>query len=298
MKKALLGMIAVCVVCSHTAHAQALPSLLVPSNPESAAIAAASVAREANAFAVDNNAAAISLSEKRFAIGASWNFWAPEQAANQIAGFSTYGRFGERIGIGLSGKYVIEKPMDISSASGGILGSFTPSEIIGNLAVSVKLIDGLAVALTGKIINSSIGEGLSGTAFGTDISVAWHRKAISAGAAVCNLGSKISYGKESYSLPTLAKAGAAYTAFGLTASIEADYLFSGALAAGIGLEYNLFNVGFLRAGYHYGQQNMGLPSFASAGAGIRFAGLEFAATWLTASKTIGNSLMFGLAYSF
>ena len=299
MKKIILSILVACAMPALSASAQALSSLLIPSAPEYAAMGGASVALEAGAFAAENNAAAMSLSDDSFAVAAGYGLWAPETAGSQLAGLGAFARVGERVGIGLSGRYTMEKPMNISSAAGGILGTFAPSELGANLAVSVKVIDGLSVGVTGKFVRSSIGEELSGSAFGADISVAWRKDGLSAGAAVCNLGSKVKYGDSSYSMPMLVKAGAAYGAdFGLTASVEADYLFSGAFAAGLGLEYNLFDIGFLRAGYHYGDKSQGLASFASLGAGVQFAGVELSAAWLTASPTLGNSLLFSLGYSF
>ena len=299
MKKIILSILVACAMPALSASAQALSSLLIPSAPEYAAMGGASVALEAGAFAAENNAAAMSLSDDSFAVAAGYGLWAPETAGSQLMGLGAFARVGERVGIGLSGRYTMEKPMNISSAAGGILGTFTPSEFGANLAVSVKVIDGLSVGVTGKFVRSSIGEELSGSAFGADVSVAWRKDGLSAGAAVCNLGSKLKYGDSSYSMPMLVKAGAAYSAdFGLTASVEADYLFSGAFAAGLGLEYNLFDIGFLRAGYHYGDKNQGLASFASLGAGVQFAGVELSAAWLTASPTLGNSLLFSLGYSF
>lgn len=299
MKKIILSILVACAMPALSASAQALSSLLIPSAPEYAAMGGASVALEAGAFAAENNAAAMSLSDDSFAVAAGYGLWAPETAGSQLAGLGAFARVGERVGIGLSGRYTMEKPMNISSAAGGILGTFTPSELGANLAVSVKVIDGLSVGVTGKFVRSSIGEELSGSAFGADISVAWRKDGLSAGAAVCNLGSKLKYGDSSYSMPMLVKAGAAYSPdFGLTASVEADYLFSGAFAAGLGLEYNLFDIGFLRAGYHYGDKSQGLASFASLGAGVQFAGVELSAAWLTASPTLGNSLLFSLGYSF
>lgn len=299
MKKIILSILVACAMPALSASAQALSSLLIPSAPEYAAMGGASVALEAGAFAAENNAAAMSLSDDSFAVAAGYGLWAPETAGSQLMGLGAFARVGERVGIGLSGRYTMEKPMNISSAAGGILGTFTPSELGANLAVSVKVIDGLSVGVTGKFVRSSIGEELSGSAFGADVSVAWRKDGLSAGAAVCNLGSKVKYGDNSYSMPMLVKAGAAYSAdFGLTASVEADYLFSGAFAAGLGLEYNLFDIGFLRAGYHYGDKSQGLASFASLGAGVQFAGVELSAAWLTASPTLGNSLLFSLGYSF
>lgn len=55
---------------------------------------------------------------------------------------------------------------------------------------------------------------------------------------------------------------------------------------------------FLRAGYHYGTQDKGLPSFASAGLGVKFFGVELNAAYLFASDAIGGTMTFGLGYSF
>lgn len=57
-------------------------------------------------------------------------------------------------------------------------------------------------------------------------------------------------------------------------------------------------IAFLRAGYHYGTQDKGLPSFASAGLGLKFAGVELNAAYLFASEALGGTMTFGLGYSF
>ncbi len=57
-------------------------------------------------------------------------------------------------------------------------------------------------------------------------------------------------------------------------------------------------IAFLRVGYHYSTQDKGLPSFASAGLGLKFAGVELNAAYLFASEALGNTMTFGLGYSF
>ena len=79
---------------------------------------------------------------------------------------------------------------------------------------------------------------------------------------------------------------------------EADYLFAGALMAGFGLEYCIQQIAFLRAGFHYGDAAKALPTFVSLGAGVQFACVHLDLSFLTASKTLGNSLMVGLGYAF
>lgn len=299
MKKKISAILSAFILAVLPAGAQALSSLLIPSDPESAAVAGTSAGRAAGAFAVDNNAAAISLSDTRAAVGAVYSLWAPETARNNIFGAGGFVRLGDRIGIGISGRYNNDRPVDISSASGSITGSFRPSEFSVSAAVSVRIVEGLSAAFTGKVFQSSIMEGVSGTAFGADISLAWKHGPWQAGAVLCNVGTDIKYGENSYPLPMLVKAGASWTAgFGLSASLEADYLFSGAFMAGLGLEYTLLDIVSIRAGYHYGDDSKGLASFASAGLGIRLAGLSLSAAYLTASPTLGNSLLVGIGYDF
>lgn len=299
MKKTIPIIISACLIAGLDAGAQALSSMLVPSDPESAAMGGTSVARCANAFVLDNNAAAISLSEKTFAIGVSYGHWAPETSSYNNIGLGAFVRVGDRVGIGISGKYITDRPMDITTESGAVTGRFTPHDLTGSAAVSVQIVNGVSVALTARIAGSSIGEGLSGTAFCADLSAAWHGKSFRAGAALCNAGSRISYGGDSYALPMSVKAGAAWkSSFGLEADIEADYLFSGAFMAGAGLEYSIFDIGFVRAGYHYGDRTEGLASFVSAGVGVRFKGFNLDFTFITASPTLNNTLLCGLGYSF
>ena len=124
------------------------------------------------------------------------------------------------------------------------------------------------------------------------------KDAFSAALGVCNVGSALSYGGESYALPMFAKAGAAYSASGFTASAEVDYLFSGALMAGVGAEYCIVDIVSLRAGFHYGDAAKAIPTYASVGLGVKFAGVHLDAAYLLASKALGNTLTVSLGYAF
>ena len=68
--------------------------------------------------------------------------------------------------------------------------------------------------------------------------------------------------------------------------------------AGLGLEYGIADIAFVRAGYHYGDAAKALPSYASLGLGAQFAGVSLDLAFLTASESLGNTLLFGLGYSF
>ena len=280
------------------ASAQAVPALLIGSDPVVFAAGGASVARPADAFAVDNNAAAMSLSAGSFDVAATYGTWAPKSAANLLAGLGAFYKFNDKFALGLSGRVLRDQPYDIASVGGHVTGSFTPMDIVAGLGLSYTVAEGLSLGVTARLTASSIAADMKGTAFGADITAMYAKDAFNVALAACNLGSSISYGGESYAQPMLVRAGGAYTVAGLTASAEVDYLFSGALMAGLGLEYGIADIVFLRGGFHYGDAAKALPTYASLGLGAKYAGLHLDVAFLTASKTLGNTLMFGLGYAF
>ena len=280
------------------ASAQALPSLLVGSDPAAFATGGSALARGADAFAVDNNAAAMSLSSRSFSVAASYGMWAPNTASNTLAGLGVFYKLNDKMALGFTGRMLKDKPYDITSAGGQVTGSFAPSDLLAGLGFSYAVADGISIGVTGRFTSSTLSPDLKGTAIGADITAMYAKNGISAAAGLCNLGTPVNYGAGPYAQPMMVRAGGAYSAAGLTASVEADYLFSGALMAGLGLEYCVADIAFLRAGYHYGDAAKALASYASLGLGLQFSGLSLDLAFLTASETLGNSLVFGLGYSF
>ena len=280
------------------ASAQALPSLLVGADPAAAATGGAALARPADAFAVDNNAAAMALSSKDFRVAATYGMWAPGTAGNMLAGVGFYYKLNDRMALGFSGRMLRDKPYDITSATGQVTGSFAPADLMAGAGFSFAVTETLSLGVTGRFTSSSIAPEMKGSAMGADITAMYAGESFSAAAGVCNLGTPISYGGASYAQPMLVRAGGSFSAAGLTASAEADYLFSGALMAGLGLEYSIADIAFIRAGYHYGDSAKALASYASLGLGLQFSGISLDVAFLTASQTLGNSLLFGLGYSF
>jgi hypothetical protein len=283
---------------SLAAFAQAAPALLIGSDPVAFAVGGAAVARPADAFAVDNNAAAMSLYGGTFDVAAGVGIWAPQAASNLMAGLGTFYKVNDKFAIGLSGRMLRDKPYELTSATGQVTGNFTPMDIVAGLGLSYAVMDGLSLGVSARMVSSAIAPNMKGSAFGADLMAMYAKDAFSAALGVCNLGSSLSYGGESYALPTLVKAGGAYSVSGLTASAELDYLFSGALMAGLGVEYGIQDIFFLRGGFHYGDAAKALPTYASLGLGFKYAGFHADLAFLTASKTLGNTLSFSLGYAF
>ena len=280
------------------ASAQAVPSLLIGSDPVAFSTGGAVLARPADAFALDNNAAAMALSAGTFDVAATYGKWAPKTADNMVVGLGTFYKVNDKLALGLSGRVLRDQPYDIASAGGQVTGSFIPMDVVAGLGLSYAVMDGLSLGVSARMVSSSIAADMKGTSFAADITAMYAQDAFSAALGVCNLGSPMSYGGASYALPMLVKAGGAYAAAGLTASAEVDYLFSGALMAGLGLEYGIEDIVFLRGGFHYGDNAKAIPTYASLGLGVKYAGAHIDLAFLTASKTIGNSLMLCLGYAF
>ena len=278
-------------------RAQTLPFLLIPSDARPAALGNASVALPGNTFAPDNSMAAAALDNRTAAFGAGYNLWAPQTAKMGVAHLGGWYRTG-RLAIGLGGRYCIEQPYDIVSGGGKTVGSYTPKEFSASLGLAYRIAGPFSLGVTARLVSSDLAEKASGTAFGADISAMYAASGFSAAIGVSNLGTPIRYGSTSYAQPMLARAGGAYSAGGFTASLEADYLFAGALMAGLGLEYCIADIVSLRGGFHYGDAAKALPTYASLGLGLQYAGIRLDVTFLTASKTLGNSLMVSLGYAF
>ena len=86
-------------------------------------------------------------------------------------------------------------------------------------------------------------------------------------------------------------------------SSEIKYVdFGSGIAAGcsIGAEYEFAGLAAVRAGYHFGAESDGLPSFASVGAGLNVFGVSIDAAYIVAagSSPMKNTFSVGIGYEF
>lgn len=272
---------------------------LAESDPVSMALGMSGAARESSAFALEHNVAAMSLTEKRFAIGVSAGSWMPKISKSSLLGLGATFHFGEDFAIGLESSMLRNGQYTNYDINGKPSGSFSPRDVKVALGISYALSDDFAVGVAAKWFRSQIAPAMTGNAFGADIDLAYMNDGFSATVGVYNLGSKMNYGgSASYKLPAAARVGLGYSINSLSASAQVDYLFAGAIMAGAGLEYGIEDMVFLRAGYHYGDAKKSLPSFASVGLGVKFIGLELNGSYLLASPSLAGSFLFGLGYSF
>jgi len=297
MKRILFTLISL-AVCATALRAQGVTFLNVNPDPVAAGVANTGVARDADAYALENNMAATALSGSRMAVAAGYANWQPKVAGTKVYSAAGFYQLSSRFSAGLLFKDMSYQAYDIVGKDGRVKDSFTPTEFAVAAGFAYKIVDGLSAGLTLRYLSSTLAESAKANAFGADISLKYQHEGLAAGLSVCNLGSPVNYGGENYAQPGIARAGVAYSVAGFTASAEADYLFNGALMAGLGVEYTFAEIVSLRGGFHYGDNAKAIPTYASLGLGVQFAGFHLDAAFLLASKTLGNTLMVGLGYAF
>lgn len=281
MKKIFLPLIL--MLFAQAVLAQAVPSLLVPANSRNIAMGGVALPTDA----------------PKLGVQAFYGMWAPKSAKNTLIGGDVFFRAGKRVALSVEGRTFLDQPYDITTTQGQARGTFRPNDLIIGAGVSVAFSDAFGATLKGRYVMSAIAENMKGGAFCGDLSVDYHGSIAFASLGARNIGSRISYGGDSYALPMLAAlSGGVHPVDGLTVGAEVDYLFSGAFMAGLGLEYTIADIVSLRGGFHYGDAAKAIPTYASLGLGVKFAGVHLDAAFLLASKTLGNTLMLGLGYSF
>ena len=281
MKKILS--LTVCVLVSAYAFAQAGSALLIPSDSRALAMGVTSLQPEAS-----------TLDAKAF-----FGKWAPQTANNTILGADAFYRLNDKLAVSLEGRNLKDQPYTVTNSMGVAGEEFTPSDFILGLGASYGITDQISVGLKAKMLSSSIAPDIKGSAMCFDLRASYSTDLFNAGLSLRNVGGKLDYGSGGYALPaSVALDGTAAPISGLIVALDAGFLFSGALTAGLGVEYTVADIVAVRAGYHYGDASKAIPSYASAGIGAQFAGIHLDAAYLLASDALGGSLMVSLGYAF
>lgn len=284
MKKLLLSFTILVAACS-AISAQSMSTMLIPTDAKTMSMGASTVAL---------------IPDQTLDAEAFFGKWAPKAADNMMVGLDAWFKVSKAFALSVEGTYFRDKPYDVTTSKGSSEDKFTPSEMLFGLGGVFNAAEFLSIELKAKMFSSTLGADLKGNAFGADLLVRYHGQGFNVAAGACNLGTPIKYGssKESYAMPMMAKFGGSYSNSGFTAAAELDYLFSGALMGGLGLEYSIKDIAFVRAGYHYGDAAKALPSFASLGLGAQFKGVKLNFAYMLANKNIGGSLLAGIGYAF
>lgn len=282
-----IAIITVFAAFSARLNAQVVNSIVYGGDAVSAAVSGASVAMDANAFAVENNAASMALSKGTMSAAASYSILQPSAVKKNLISAAGFYKVSSRIAVGADLKYLGYDPYDIVAADGRVTSQFTPNEIAGTVGVAYAFTERISAGAGVSYAMMSLAEGSVLSTVGVDISAMYSAGALSAGVNARNLGTDVMD----------LRGGAAYRLSFLKAFAQAEYLSGAGFMAAAGAEYSFKEMVFARAGVHYGGP-AAIPTSFSVGAGARFAGISADICYVIAGKAVGNNLCFSLGYSF
>ena len=300
----ILAVAAAFLVSGYGLQAQVLPSLLMNQDAASLAMGSAGVSADAGAYALENNVAAIPFAEQNMSVQAGFGMWQPSYANLKTIGLAGMYKISDKIGVALDFKYLMMPSYSGVTGNGSDIrdSEFKPSEMGLAAGFSYAVMDCLSAGLTLRYAGSSLAPEASAKVFTTDLGLYFKKNAVSAGLSLNNLGTKVKYSEVAYAQPMLVKVGAGYDlemgVSELSFAAQADILFAGGVMAGVGCEYAFKDMVFARAGYHYGNSANVIPSYGSAGLGLKVAGITLDLAYLYGSKTLANSMCVSLGYSF
>lgn len=238
-----------------------------------------------------------------FAAEVSYAMWAPKSAtpSNDI-NIGLSGKIADKLGLKAGFSMDNAKPYNVYDDTGVSKGSFTPKDMLFSIGASYKIAPVVSLGLTFKSMSSTLSPSSKISGIGFDVVAAGSFKTWKYAAGVTSLGGKVKSvsGKE-YSLPSsIMIAGGYCNTFaekhGLDVDVQADVFFKGGLRACLGAAYSFNDLLAVRLGYNYGGKTV-LPSFFSAGIGVKFAGISINGTFLFGS-VLSPTMQFGLGYSF
>ena len=298
MKQILAAAAALLLASSANLGAQntALGFTRIDRNPRTSAMAGAGRASMDNgAYSAFNNAAALPSLQGLGDAFASVQLWEMtnevDKTTNIVAG--TGFRFGQ-LGIAVGGVF----------QTGVKTGDFAPKDYMVSLGLAYNIKDIVSVGLNARYAGQILAPSAKVGGFSMDVSVQGTiGEELSLMGGVAGLGPKVKGSVAEYSQPSYAHIGAAWKhalaqKHGVELALDAEYNFNNAFAAAIGAEYAYNNMGFLRVGYRLAGKDAVIPSHLSLGVGFRYMGFRADISYLTASPVLGNTLSFGVGYSF
>lgn len=288
MMKRLTAVLFAVAMIPAAAAAQGLPALLVPADCRSLSLGATGTESS-----YDMEAGSV------LDVRGIFGKWAPSAVDGTLAGGSAKFSVGNSLILHAECVDFIDREYGITGEDGAIRGQFKPYDLMFSAGAAYRIVQPLTVRMKLRFISSAIAPDVSATALCADISAMYEREAWSAWAAVRNIGSGPDYGGGRWSLPSLAAVGGSIKPIrALTATAELGYMFNGAVTAGLGAEYGIADLVFVRAGYHYGQAEKALPSFVSAGVGVKISCIRLDAALLPAIGPIAGSFLLSAGVSF
>lgn len=224
--------------------------------------------------------------------------WSPDYIDNGVVALLVHKKFAKRFVAALRSKFVYDFwPTIYRDENGGSERRVRPALGTATFMLSYRISDYWAFGAALTYMHSVYGYTPSVNGFAGDISGSFSNGPLSICLALRNLSTK----RESnpmHDLPNIIKFGVHYRVIPpLEFTFDSQYLMTGHLMAGLGLEYLVLNDELaLRCGYHYGSGGYVIPSHFSCGFGYQRARIGVNTSLLFDSGTLNKTLLIGMSF--
>ena len=284
--------------------AQALPFTSADYNPATLAKGGASLTETSTvAYAAFANPAAIAFYDGKVDASAGYTSWQPGSVKASVISAGGAFKFGDKFGMAAGLAYEGYPEYVITDLTGYENGTFKPTSMQLGVGLSYKIISSLSIGANIGYATQTLAEGSTYGAIDADIYAMVKFDGFKATLGVSELGGKVtSAAGTAFSIPTAANLGLGYTLkagekHGVDFNADLQYYLKDGVAAAVGASYAYNDMIFVRAGYRYGGKTV-IPSFASAGVGVKFYGVKLDLAYVLGSSAMANTLAMSLGYAF
>lgn len=284
--------------------AQALPFTSADYNPATLAKGGASLTETSSvAYSTFANPAAIAFYDGKVDASAGYTSWQPGSVKASVISAGGAFKFGDKFGMAAGLAYEGYPEYVITDLTGYENGTFKPTSMQLGVGLSYKIISSLSIGANIGYATQTLAEGSTYGAIDADIYAMVKFDGFKATLGVSELGGKVtSAAGTAFSIPTAANLGLGYTLkagekHGVDFNADLQYYLKDGVAAAVGASYAYNDMIFVRAGYRYGGKTV-IPSFASAGVGVKFYGVKLDLAYVLGSNAMGNTLALSLGYAF
>jgi len=305
MKRLTFALVSLLFCAGLGAQEQALVFTRTHSNPVSASLAGADATlSDRISWSAFGNAAAMAFYGGSFDAAVSYTQWAPStQRADRFAFGAAYHSAGI-FSVAIGGNYAKGPSYDVINEDGVSSGTFGTSDMLVGGAAALRLGEKFSLGANVLYARENLFVDGSLSAVLADVSFLYRTGGLRLSAGFAHLGSSVqdNEGTE-FSAPASVRLAAGYSAaiaegHRLELLADGDVYLTGAVSVAGALQYSMNDMLFVRGGYHYGSALSPLPSYLSLGVGANVAGIRIDVAYLTASKTMGNTISFSLGYGF
>ncbi len=248
------------------------------------------------------------MRDRKLSVSAGWMSLAPDYYGTSCFSVDAGMVLGKKFGVCVLAAYGLDRPYEEFNSGGYSTGTFRPRQLIAGAGFCYRPLSFLSVGVNVKYAGEKLTSAAGYGALVTDIALAadvplGHGIRIKATAGAYSLGTKVKASDgSSYRLPSEARGEVGYfQEFTPRHRLEilgaADVFFNRKFSAAAGLGYTWNSMLTARLGYRYGGNSV-IPSYASAGIGVKFFGVSLDAVWLFGSKILRNSFGLSLGYGF